>query len=101
MKHELKIWPAYFEAVWEGSKNFEIRKDDRPVKYEAGHLAVLREWDQRNVFGNQSGYTGREATVAITYVIRNAEQHGLVSGYCIFGFKLIKRTGIGGKENWL
>ena len=26
--HELKIYPKYFEAILDGKKTFEIRKDD-------------------------------------------------------------------------
>lgn len=31
-KHNLKILPQYFEAVINGCKNFEIRKNDRFFK---------------------------------------------------------------------
>ena len=39
--HELKTWPEYFEAVKDGTKNFELRKDDRGFK--AGDHLVLAE----------------------------------------------------------
>lgn len=29
MKHELKIWPQYYCRVADGSKTFEVRKNDR------------------------------------------------------------------------
>lgn len=43
MNHELKIWPAFFAAVAEGTKTFEFRKDDR--KFGVGDILILREWN--------------------------------------------------------
>jgi len=43
MTHELKCWPVYFEAIREGTKTFEIRKDDR--NYRHGDTLILREWN--------------------------------------------------------
>ncbi len=41
MTHELKIQPKYFNAVLMGTKNFEIRKNDRD--YHVGDRLWLRE----------------------------------------------------------
>ena len=43
MKHELKIWPQYYCRVFDGSKTFEIRKNDRG--FQPGDIVVLREYD--------------------------------------------------------
>ena len=48
--HELKIKPVYFEAVKEGIKTFELRKDDRNFK--VGDILLLREWEHK--------YSGRK-----------------------------------------
>lgn len=43
MKHELKIWPQYYQAVADGSKTFEVRKNDRG--FQKGDIVELNEWD--------------------------------------------------------
>ena len=44
MNHDLKITPAYFHAVQDGRKTFEIRHNDRG--YQAGDTVTLNEWDE-------------------------------------------------------
>lgn len=76
--HELKILPQYFEMVANGSKRFELRKDDRD--YKVGDLLVLKEYDGKD-------YTGRKLSAyIITYILRNCSEYGLQDGYCILGF---------------
>jgi hypothetical protein len=43
MRHELKTWPQYFCRVKDGSKTFEVRKNDRG--FQNGDTVILREWD--------------------------------------------------------
>jgi len=71
--HELKTLPRYFHAR---DKNFEIRRDDRG--FETGDILVLREWDGTD-------YTGAYTVHRITYILRNASEYGLMSGFCILG----------------
>lgn len=76
--HELKILPEYYDAVIEGKKHFELRKDDR--KFDVGDMVILREW-------NGSEYTNRARIFCeITYILRNCPEYGLMDGYCILGF---------------
>lgn len=72
--HELKILPEYFQAVRNGDKRAELRKDDRG--YAVGDVLILREWD-----GHE--YTGSAITVKISHILRNCPVYGLVDGYCI------------------
>lgn len=41
--HTLKTWPIPFEAVWQGVKTFEVRRDDRG--FAVGDRLRLIEWD--------------------------------------------------------
>ena len=43
-RHELKIWPEYFDPVEAGLKTFEIRKNDRG--FAMGDRLLLREFSR-------------------------------------------------------
>jgi uncharacterized protein DUF3850 len=45
MRHELKCWPDYFARLADGSKTFEIRRNDRG--YQAGDELVLYRYDPK------------------------------------------------------
>lgn len=49
--HELKILPRYFEKILEGSKLFEIRKNDRD--FQEGDLVTLLEWKDGKYTGSK------------------------------------------------
>lgn len=69
MKHELKIWPQYFERVKDGSKTFEVRNNDRG--FQTGDEVVLREYvheDQRYTDDSRIGFTGRNLKFKIGYI---------------------------------
>ncbi|MDD3369218.1 MAG: DUF3850 domain-containing protein [Lachnospiraceae bacterium] len=72
-----KILSSYFQSVNEGSKNFELRKDEDNIQ--PGDLLELKEW-------NGFEYTGNVATRYVKYVLRNVPEYGLMSGYCIIGW---------------
>lgn len=70
-KHGLKIYQEYFEAVKDGRKKFEIRKNDRD--YNVGDILVLLEYDKY-----YEAFTGEKITVEITYMTGFAQQDGYV-----------------------
>ena len=72
--HELKTWPEYFEAVWDGRKAFEIRKNDR--NFQVGDWLILREW------GPITDYSGREIYAEVTYVLPGGK-FGIEPGLCV------------------
>lgn len=69
MIHNLKIHPQYFKAVWDGTKTFEIRKNDR--NYQVGDILHLAEYEDGE-------YTRRFATREVTYITDYAQQEGYV-----------------------
>jgi len=86
--HELKTWPEPFQALVDGRKTFEYRKDDRG--FAVGDELLLQEWDPakpKRFLGDYGGgtihgdYTGRKAVATITY--RLGSEFGVPEGYCV------------------
>lgn len=92
MLHELKILPEYYDAVANGIKTFEIRKDDR--NYKVGDTLRLREFDEDDIYSSiwatHSNYTGRESWVIITYVFDLSGFIETDENYVVLGIKVIK-----------
>jgi len=94
MEHKLKILPQYFKAVVDGTKPFEIRKNDRGFKI--GDTLLLKEYKEGGaIYGEKEnnsevefdqGYTGQEIIKEVTYILEGS-QYGLEEGYCILGLK--------------
>lgn len=80
MTHALKTWPEYFKAIESGEKTFELRKDDRPFK--VGDTILLQEYSPES-----ESYTGKEQSMTIGYILRDAVKFGLKSGFVIIGLK--------------
>jgi hypothetical protein len=72
-EHDLKTWPLYFQALIDGTKTFEIRRNDR--EYAVGDILVLREWDPSTAI-----YTGRSTRMIITYMTEALDVGGLSPG---------------------
>lgn len=75
MVHELKIWPAFFDHIANGSKKFEVRKNDR--KFEVGDQLLLSEYEPVS-----KSYTGRHAYCSVTYVMQGG-QFGIQAGHVV------------------
>lgn len=73
--HELKIRPLYFDAVNEGRKTFEIRKNDRG--FQNSDLLMLREWSP------EEGYSSRSLEFEVGYVFPLSEYFGPENDYVI------------------
>jgi len=88
--HDLKCWPEPFQALADGRKNYEIRKEDRG--FIVGDRLRLREWDPAeapNLDGGDvmfvpRGYTGRELTVTVTFKTPGGS-FGLPRDLCVLG----------------
>jgi hypothetical protein len=79
MHHDLKCWPAYFQAVLDGRKNFEIR-NNRDRGFQSGDTVTLREWDPEGggLGLPPRGYTGRNVAFRIGYVCDFEQKPGYV-----------------------
>ena len=75
MIYELKTWTEYFEEVFMGHKNFEVRKADRP--FAKGDTLILKEW---NPITKQ--YTGRQMARIVCYILEGG-QFGVEQGYVV------------------
>lgn len=73
--HRLKCWPEYFQAIIDGKKTFELRKNDRD--YRAGDDLLLLEWNP-----TEANYTGRTCRVNVPYILEGGE-FGIPNTHCI------------------
>lgn len=62
-EHILKTRPAYFDAVADGRKRFEVRST-KDRTFAVGDVLVLREWDP-----NGDTYSGRSVRVVVTFML--------------------------------
>ena len=75
--HELKTWPKYFQEIFRGDKDFEVRKNDRD--YKLGQELVLREYNP-----DTKEFTGRILHRSIKYILYGG-QFGIEEGFCVMG----------------
>lgn len=82
-EHELKVLPQFYAALDDGSKTFEVRRDDRG--FEVGDTLRLREWSPERGFHRELHMDWETRT--ITYVLRGeeAERFGVQHGFCVLG----------------
>jgi hypothetical protein len=79
MHHDLKILAPYFEAVIDGRKTFEVRKNDRG--YQSMDTVTLLEYDpeHKGYYRSEAEmYTGRKHTATIGYVTGYEQKDGYV-----------------------
>jgi len=88
--HELKCWPAFWDAVASGAKTFEVRKNDRG--FQAGDSLVLLKWDPETAnwvtpAGDHRANRSKAAsvTVRVAYVLSG---WGIEPGYVCMGIRV-------------
>jgi len=78
MTHKLKTLPQYFANVLDGSKTFEVRKNDRG--FQKGDKVILREFDDKGKWLiEEHRYTGRQIEATIGYVCSSYQKEGYVT----------------------
>lgn len=84
--HKLKLFPEYFDAVANGIKTFEIRKNDRD--YKVGDTLHLYEFDPEKEEFSGLPET-RTCDVAVTYILTHEDfPDGIPEDYCVMGIRL-------------
>lgn len=78
MKHVLKVWPQYAQALTDGSKNFEIR-DNFDRGFQKGDELELRVFDPV-----KDEFTGDTIFREVTYVHSGL---GLQKNFVVLGLK--------------
>lgn len=81
--HELKTDPEVFQAVLDGAKTYEIRKNDRG--FAVGDALLLRETTHTGeaiAAGAPLAYTGRQFAATVSHVL-HGPIYGLVDGWSI------------------
>jgi len=58
---EKKIWPEYFQKIFDGIKTYDLRLAD--FECNPGDVLVLKEWDPE-----AKQYTGRIIEKTVTYI---------------------------------
>jgi len=58
-----KVWPEYFEAIFNGKKNYELRLNNFEIN--EGDILFLEEWNPQT-----KSYTGRSIEKKVSYVGR-------------------------------
>ena len=79
--HELKIWPNQFEAVSEGHKTYELRRNDRD--YMVHDTLILNEW-----LPDEGRYSGSMMKALVTHITYGV--FGLKKGYVCMAIKLLE-----------
>lgn len=77
-EHELKVWPPFFQGVIDGTKSFEIRKNDR--NFALGDILYLREFNPELM-----RYSGRSTRRQVVYFLDSCSFAGIEKGYCVMG----------------
>ncbi len=78
MIHELKITPKNYKAIREGSKTFELVKNNG--NFNVRDILIFQEYEE------SIGYTGRKIIKEISY-ISNKDECGLDDEFCVLGLK--------------
>lgn len=84
--HFLKTWPEHYQAVLDGRKRFEWRKDDRG--FTEGDVLVLQEYDPQ-----REEYTGEALSVEVTHIVRGPiPAFALPEGYAMMSIRSLVAT---------
>lgn len=75
MRHDLKIWPIFFEAVLSCEMAFQARENDRDFK--VGDTLHLQEFNPVN-----QAFTGRTVDREVTFIMKGG-RFGIAENYVV------------------
>lgn len=95
--HELKTWPEPFAAVWDGTKLYEVRRDDHGFSVEG--TLVLREWVPDPLDATRGlMHSSQDHSTCVcrdwgkyTYKTEGGSW-GLPEGLCVLGLRVLERV---------
>ena len=92
-EHILKLNDRYYDAVANGIKTFEIRKNDRD--YKVGDTLILGRVDDDGKYLTYPDFECAmnlryEIKVAVTYILTHDEFEGISEGYVVLGIKILR-----------
>jgi len=89
-EHQLKLGEKYFDAVKNGIKTFEVRRNDRD--YKVGDTLVLEEVDDDGEYICESTLSPRikRTYATIVYILTHDDfPGGVPEGYVVMSIKVI------------
>lgn len=84
-EHVLKTIDRYWDAIADGTKTFEVRKNDRA--FQKGDTLILQRWEDGK-FGMHRSTPFQTLSMKITYMLQGG-QFGIEPAYCVLGFKKV------------
>lgn len=85
-EHKLKTWPRYWDAIANGEKLFEVRRNDRA--FQTGDVLVLEKYDiDRHCYEMEGhGWDAKPKAIRkrVTFLLQGG-QFGIEPGYCVLG----------------
>lgn len=89
-EHTLKTLAPFFDAVADGSKTFEVRKNDRG--FAVGDILVLTRFLHSDVsHGVVPSHPPRHLRKRVSYVLAGG-QYGIDPDYCVLGMQNLEGT---------
>lgn len=83
-EHRIKVQPPYMDALLDGSKTFEVRRNDRG--YQRGDVLHLVEWETPTSTTPYGHHTGRGVKFQVSYVYAGDPRFGGIEpGYVVLG----------------
>jgi hypothetical protein len=85
-EHRVKTVNPHFQNVWEGSKTFELRKDDR--NYCVGDILLLKEY-----YPESDSYSCRSIRCKVSHTLRHEDFFAVTEGWVILSIIITERLG--------